>query len=53
MLAYCGLHCDTCPIHLATLEQDKQKKLQMRTVVANILRDRYGMDIRPEQVTDL
>jgi hypothetical protein len=52
MLSYCGLHCDTCPIHLATLEQDKQKKLQMRMNVANLLRDRYGMKFRPDEITD-
>jgi hypothetical protein len=52
MLSYCGLHCDTCPIHLATLEQDVQKKLHMRTAIANLLRDRYGMILHADQITD-
>ena len=52
MIAYCGLQCDTCPIRLATLEPDKQKQLQMRTMVANILRDRYNMVLRPDEITD-
>ena len=50
MLSYCGLHCDTCPIHLATLEQDTHKKLQLRTNVANMLRDRYGIILSPSDV---
>jgi hypothetical protein len=52
MLAYCGLHCDTCPIHLATIEEDKEKKLQMRITVSALLGSRYGMILRPEEVPD-
>ncbi|MDD8018144.1 MAG: DUF3795 domain-containing protein [Bacteroidota bacterium] len=52
MIAYCGLHCDTCPIHLATIEQDPQKKLQMRREVANALRDRHGLLLSTNDVPD-
>jgi len=52
MIAYCGLHCDSCPIHLATLEQDEHKKLQLRTKISAILHDRYSMDLRPDEITD-
>lgn len=34
MLAYCGLTCDSCPIHLATLEQDKSRQQTMRESIA-------------------
>jgi len=26
MIAYCGLACDTCPVHLATLEVDLSRQ---------------------------
>ncbi|GEM_PF-4584473 len=28
MIAYCGLNCETCPIHLATIEQDPTVQLE-------------------------
>jgi putative oxidoreductase len=32
MIAYCGLNCQTCPIHLATLEPDEAKREAMRVL---------------------
>ena len=29
MIAYCGLNCETCPIHLATLEIDLNLQLKL------------------------
>lgn len=52
MLAYCGLGCDTCPIHLATLEQDKSKQLIMRVAIAKIFSDHYGMNLQPKDIND-
>lgn len=52
MIAYCGLVCDTCPIRLAAIEQDVRKKEQIRIAIADDLRERYGMNLRPDEVTD-
>jgi len=52
MIAYCGLACESCPIHLATVELDARKKQQMRITIARICRERYGMKLQPEEVTD-
>jgi hypothetical protein len=30
MIAYCGLACFSCPIHLATLEKDLARQAKMR-----------------------
>jgi hypothetical protein len=52
MLAYCGLTCDSCPIYLATLEQDKSNQQTMRERIAEQCSEIYGMNMRPEDVTD-
>jgi hypothetical protein len=52
MIAYCGLNCGSCPIHLATLEQDTSKKLKMRESVARQCREVYHMNLLPEDITD-
>jgi hypothetical protein len=52
MIAYCGLACDTCPIHLATLEKDIVKKTQMRKDISEQLAKIYGTTPKPEIITD-
>jgi hypothetical protein len=52
MIAYCGLTCDSCPIYLATLEQDKSHQQTMRVSIAKLCSENYGMNLRPEDVTD-
>ncbi len=52
MTAYCGLNCETCPIHLATLEQDKARQKTMRVSIAKLCAEQYGMNLRPEEITD-
>ena len=52
MIAYCGLDCGTCPIHLATLEQDRSKQQAMRIEIAHICSQQYHINISPEDVTD-
>ncbi len=52
MIAYCGLDCDGCPIHLATLEPDKSRQRTMRIDIARICTKQYGMNLLPEDVTD-
>ncbi len=52
MIAYCGLKCDTCPILLATLEQDKSRQLIMRQSIARECSKLYGMNIDDQDVND-
>jgi len=52
MLAYCGLHCNTCPIFLATVETDKSKKQSMRKTIARIFKEQYHIQMLPEEVSD-
>jgi hypothetical protein len=52
MIAYCGLACDSCPIHLATLERDPDKQIKMRTEIAEQLSKIYGTTPKPEIITD-
>ncbi len=52
MIAYCGLACDSCPIHLATLENDLAKQIKMRKEIAEQLSKIYGTTPKPEIITD-
>jgi len=52
LLAYCGLDCGGCPIHLATLETDENKKRSLRADIAQTCREKYGMDIQASDVGD-
>lgn len=52
MMACCGLKCESCPIYLATREQDQEKQKLMRESIARQCRELYGLEIEPEQVTD-
>ena len=52
MIAYCGLACDTCPIHLATLETDISRKAEMRLSIAKQLSKIYGTTPKPEIISD-
>lgn len=52
MIAYCGLACDTCPIHLATLETDTSKQAEMRMMIAEELARIYGTTPKPWIITD-
>lgn len=52
LIAYCGLRCDTCPIHSATLEQDVSQQQTMRKSIAELCAKIYGMNLQPEDITD-
>lgn len=52
MIAYCGLDCSGCGIHLATLEPDPLKKQSMRRDIARICSTDYGMHLHPQDVAD-
>jgi len=51
-IAYCGLDCTACPIHLATLEPDAGKKNEMRVAIAHECFVHYSMNLLPEEVND-
>jgi hypothetical protein len=52
MIAFCGLSCSTCQIHLATAETDFIRKKLMRTSIADFLAENYKMKIQPQEITD-
>lgn len=51
-VSYCGIECNTCPIHLATLEQDKSRRQILRESIARQCSELYGMDMKLEDITD-
>jgi len=51
-MAYCGLECNTCPIHLATLEKDYARQYAMRVEIAAQLTKIYGTKMPAVDVTD-
>jgi hypothetical protein len=52
MIAYCGLTCHTCPIYLATHEEDNEKQRSMRTDIARLCNEKYGTMFGPGDITD-
>lgn len=51
-LAYCGLSCEQCTVHLATVERDPDKKRALRGEVVRMCRELYALELTPEQVED-
>ena len=52
MTAYCGLPCDTCPIHLATFEPDPGRRRGMRAEIAQAIAREYGTPLRSADEID-
>jgi hypothetical protein len=52
MLAYCGLICQTCPIYLATRQENAAEQTNMRTEIARKCREHYGMNYELADITD-
>lgn len=52
MLAYCGLNCITCPIHLATIESDKIRQKAMRLAIVEEYMRQYRMSLQLQDITD-
>jgi hypothetical protein len=52
MIAYCGLECDSCPIHQATFEPDKHRQQALRKSIAEQCSQLYGMNMQLEDVSD-
>jgi len=50
--AYCGLLCETCPIHVATRVEDRAEQLRMRVDIARRIRETYSSECAPEDITD-
>lgn len=50
--AYCGLACDTCPVHLATLEQDESLRYNMRRDIAEKCSTLYHRIFLPEEINN-
>lgn len=46
------LRCDTCPIHLATLEEDESRKQNMKESIAEQCFEQYGLKLKPGDITD-
>lgn len=51
-IAYCGLACESCPIHLATLEKNDSVKTKMRIEIAEQLARIYKTTPKPEIISD-
>lgn len=52
IISYCGLICRTCPIYVATREENKGEQAKMRVEIAKQCREHYGMNYSPEDITD-
>jgi hypothetical protein len=52
MLAYCGLTCQSCPIHLATRQQNKERQLRMRMEIIQLCKEQYGIQYKLSDITD-
>ncbi len=52
IIAYCGLACHTCPIYLATRQENKEEQASMRIEISPLLKGQYGMTYEPEDITD-
>ena len=52
MIAFCGLTCDSCPIHLATLEQDKSSQQTIREAIAEQCSRIYGIQLQVDDRMD-
>ncbi len=52
LIAYCGLVCGTCPIYLATREENAEEKTRMRAHIAHVCKEKYGMTYELEDISD-
>jgi hypothetical protein len=51
-LSYCGLACESCPIHVATLEKDVDLRDEMRRAIARQINDHYGGNLNASDIND-
>jgi hypothetical protein len=45
--SYCGLPCETCPLHLLALETDPGERERKREDIARLFRGEYALEPRP------
>jgi hypothetical protein len=52
MTAYCGLVCDNCPIHLATLEKNLSRQITLRGFITEQIYKHYGIKLQAHEIND-
>ena len=52
VISYCGLLCQGCAIYLATREVNDEKKAKMRAEIAQVIKEHYGVEHKPEDIAD-
>jgi histidinol-phosphate/aromatic aminotransferase/cobyric acid decarboxylase-like protein len=51
-VAYCGLLCQTCPLYLATRQENKEERARMRAEIVKLCQEHYGMNYALADITD-
>lgn len=51
-VAYCGLSCQSCPIHMATRQENKKDQARMRVEIVERCKEQYGINYTLEDITD-
>ena len=52
MVAYCGLSCLTCPLYLATRQENNEEKAKMKAEIVRLCKELYGMDYTLADISD-
>jgi hypothetical protein len=52
LVAYCGLTCQTCPIYLATRQENKEEQARMRAEIVQLCKEHYGLKYELDDITD-
>lgn len=52
LLSYCGLICKTCPIHLATIQENEDERARIKTEIVKKLEGIYNLKYTVEDITD-
>lgn len=51
-VAYCGIVCGTCPIYVATKQENREAQQRMRAEIVRLCQEHYGMQYQLEDITD-
>jgi hypothetical protein len=52
VITYCGLTCQSCPIYLATRQENKKEQARMRAEIVEVCKKRYGINYKLDDITD-
>jgi hypothetical protein len=52
MIAFCGLSCLTCPIHIVSGEIDTIKQIELITGILRECKEHYGIEYNIEDISD-